>query len=137
MTLDQPEKVSWIAAVPIASWSSSVLLRQRISMNREIRVPGLHIHFDNFIHKLIRISHFIQRAGKQLALQLGSHSVWPIDADQTSVKGYPGILPFRPGVLGRTAKVDAIPCDERPISLEDEGVQLPVLPSRFAQPYNV
>ena len=106
-------------------------------MNREICLLGFHIHFDNFVHKLIRISYFIQYACKQLALKLGSDSFRPIDADQTGVKGYPGILPLRSGFVGRTAKVNLIPCDERPISFQDEGLQLPVLPSRFTQPYNV
>jgi hypothetical protein len=41
------------------------------------------------------------------------------------------------GVFGRASKVDAIPRDKRPISIEDEGFQLPVFPSCFAQPYSV
>ena len=46
--------------------------------------------------------------------------------------------PLIPGLSYRTAKIYTISRDESPISIEDEGFQLPVFPRpRFAQPYNV
>jgi hypothetical protein len=43
----------------------------------------------------------------------------------------------RPGVISRSLKVGAVPPDERPVSVKNEGFQFLVLPARLAHAYDM
>ena len=77
----------------------------------------------------------VEASAVRIGIQV--HPGRTVHTDQSRMEGHACVLTFGAGVFGRAAKVDAIPRHKRPISIEDEGFQLPVFPSCFAQPYNV
>src|SRR5580704_17114419 len=107
-----------------ARWPQSPRsLRKCVSADRDLFLWCLQVHFDDFVHQLIDISDLIQSSREQSALQFQVYSGRTVDTDQSCMDGHSCVLAPGAGVTNRTPKVDAIPRDKCPISIEDEGFQ--------------
>jgi hypothetical protein len=73
-------------------------------MNRKFVIERLEIDFDNFIHQL-HIPNFIENRLEQFALDLRSHSIRAVDADQAGVKRNVDKLSTGPRIVQGTAKI--------------------------------
>jgi hypothetical protein len=102
-------------------------------MNREFVIERFESDFDNFIDQL-HLPNFIENGLEQFALDLRSHSLRAVDADQAGMKRNIGKLSTGPWIVRGTTKIDAVSGHKGPVSLQDEGFQFPVFPSSFAHP---
>src|SRR5271170_2140468 len=111
--------------------------RQVVASDCELFIQANEVYFNDLVEEVIWIGDLLECALKELALDLGGHSNRAIDTDQPRVEIDVGRRSARRGIVCRTAEVRAVPRDERPVSVKNEGCQFPVLPARLAHPYDV
>ena len=61
----------------------------------------------------------------------------PSMTDETGMEWNIGEHPFRARRILRSAKVSAVPSDNYPFLVEQDLLQIPILPTRFANPHDV
>ena len=91
------------------------------------------INFDDFIDYSRRINR-VQDDAKEFYFDLGGHSVGAIYTDQPCVYWNVRILTVRTGSIRRASEIGTVPGDDHPILVQNELLQLPVLPSAFPKP---
>lgn len=84
------------------------------------------------IHEILTSIQFVEDLFEHFELEIKVHPWRTVEAYEAGVDLDTRVLSFGTRSIARATKIDAVSRDERPIAIEDDAFQLPVLPSTFA-----
>ena len=112
----------------------ALVRRKEITPDFDLFVRVFEIDFQHLVQQIVVTVQLIQGNLKKLELQVEIHSRRTIQTYQPSMDRDVCILASRTGRIRRTAKIYAVFGYERPVSVENDLLQLPVLPTPFSDP---
>jgi hypothetical protein len=84
--------------------------------------------------QVLIVGESVEHGFEQLVLHVGIHADRSIEADETGMQRSFSIFAFRARSIGGATEIDRVLGDERPITVEDDGQQLPILDADLADP---
>lgn len=97
----------------------------------------LERYFENLVGEIAIPVEFVERFGEQFSLKCKVHAHRTIEEDKPGAERYIRILAFAARRLARSTKIFAIHRYQDPILVQQDSLQLPVLPTGLADPHDV
>jgi hypothetical protein len=91
----------------------------------------------NFVYEIIVPIQLLKGSVEHFQLEIKVHAYWTIESYQPGMDCHVRILPFGTGCTAWTTKINAVFGPERPITIDDDIFQFPILPSTLSDPGNM
>jgi hypothetical protein len=94
-------------------------------------------YFENLVGEVPIDIEFVKRLEKEFSLKREVHAHRTIETNKSGMERYFRILTFGPGSLSWPAEIFAILGHQYPVLVQQDSLELPVLPTRLADPYHM